>query len=237
MLKRMREWQKCKKGVLTVEAAIILPVFILVMVFVLSIMKLCYFHLVMQQALQNVGLTLAQYGYVIERTIGMKELTLKPETSEKEQKIKTGVENVISEGQNMIGLLSSFELEKIDLILESGEQFATKAKDLVSTVKDVDGKTIVNYLLISTMNEVSDDFVKWMIGDYLTAMDAKNSLIENIEYSFHVESGSNDILLIVEYDYNFNFFFIDTIRLRQVVRMRPWIGGTTDGVYESWFKK
>ena len=123
MLKKLWKKQKHRKGVLTVEAAIILPIFIMVMVFILSIMKLCYFHLVMQQALQNVGLTLSQYGYVVERTIGMESLALQPDTSEKEVKIKDGVNNLITEGKSMINLLEEFSLKKITQIVNSGISF------------------------------------------------------------------------------------------------------------------
>ena len=62
---------KNRRGVLTVEAAIILPIFIMVMVFILNMLSLFYFHLVMQQALLNAGRTLAQYGYVINEVMDL----------------------------------------------------------------------------------------------------------------------------------------------------------------------
>ena len=232
MLKRIRAKHKSRKGVLTVEAAIILPIFIMVMVFILSMLKLFYFHLAMQQALQNVGLTLAQYGYVIERTIGMEEFTLKEETSQKEAEIKSGVETLIDDGRIMISVLENLGLDNISEAISSGQKFGDDAKKLVETIQSVDGKTIVNYLLISAMNEVGGDFVKWMIGDYLSSMEAEGSVIQNLEYDLIVEAGTKDILLIVEYDYEFPFFYDGALRFQQMVRMHPWIGGDTPGVYQ-----
>lgn len=228
-----REKMNRRKGVLTVEAAIVLPIFVMVMAFVLNIMQLFYFHLVMQQSLQNVALTLAQYGYVVERTIGLENLALQTETKNKEQEIITGVNAVIDEGRTMISLLSNFTIDNLPTIMDSGGKFKDKAESLVNTIKGVDKETIVNYLLVSAMNEVGGDFVKWMIGDYLSEMGADTGAIDSLEYQLIIETETKDMLLIVEYDYKVNFIFTDTLRFQQMVRVHPWVGGNTEGLYKS----
>lgn len=228
-----REKMNRRKGVLTVEAAIVLPIFVMVMAFVLNIMQLFYFHLVMQQSLQNVALTLAQYGYVVERTIGLENLALQTETKNKEQEIITGVNAVIDEGRTMISLLSNFTIDNLPTIMDSGGKFKDKAESLVNTIKGVDKETIVNYLLVSAMNEVGGDFVKWMIGDYLSEMGADTGAIDSLEYQLIIETETKDMLLIVEYDYKVNFIFTDTLRFQQMVRVHPWVGGNTPGLYKS----
>lgn len=223
-----------KRGILTVEAAIVLPIFIMVMVFVLSMLKLCYFHLVMQQALQNVGLTLAQYGYVIDEVVvgGLETFTLQKQTKEAETEIATGVNKTIATGQDLIRLVEGgIRLDTIGEIITKGKEFKTDAEGLVNAVKQVDRTEVINYLLVSAMNGVAGEFVQWMIGDYLTAMEAKSETFQNLEYELYIETETKDILLIVEYDYVFDFFFTKPMRFQQMVRVHPWVGGSTEGVY------
>lgn len=231
-MKRTQHKKQDRKGVLTVEAAIILPIFIMVMVFVLSILKLCYFHLVMQQSLQNVGLTMAQYGYVIDELVDLETFALQEETAEAETNIKTGVDNTINTGKELIELLNDgIKLDTISNIITKGQELGTNAEGLMKAVKEVEAKEVINYLLVSTMNGVGGKFVEWMIGDYLSAMEAKSDMIQNLKYALYVETGTKDILLVVEYDYVFDFFFTKSMRFQQMVRVHPWVGGSTEGIY------
>ena len=233
MKEEMKKGKKGKEGVLTVEAAIILPIFIMVMVFVLSILKLFYFHLVMQQALQNVGLTLSQYGYVIDKVVEIENFSLKEETKAAETELVHGVQSLIDNGRDIALLLKgNISLDTVGEIITKGQTFGESAKNLMQTVKNAaDKEQIVNYLLVSAMNGAGGEFVNWMIGDYLSAMQAENSTIENLEYAFYVETGTNDFLLVVEYNYQFPLFITKPIRIQQVVRVHPWIGGETEGIY------
>ncbi len=82
------ENKKKRKGVLTVEAMIILPLFYMVFMFIISILSLSYHHLVMQQALNNAGRTLAQYTHLVNMFIDVKELGLKGEVNDKEENLE-----------------------------------------------------------------------------------------------------------------------------------------------------
>ncbi len=237
MLKETR-----RKGVLTVEAAIILPVFMMVIFFVLSVMKLFYFHLVMQQALQNVGRTLSQYGYVVDELVGLESFTITKETQAAEEGLKQGVDTVIADSQELINYLGEkFTLDTLDAIIRKGGEFANHLEELGDTIESVknDPKIIINYLLVSAMNEAGGEFVRWMIGDYLDSMQASNGTISNLNYSLFVDAqgsagggvtGTKDIILVVDYDYSLPFFFFDTVRIRQAVRVHPWVGGPGEGV-------
>lgn len=234
--------QKKRRGVLTVEAAIILPIFIMVMFFILSIMKLFYFHLVMQQALQNVGRIFAQYGYVIDDLIGLEKFTMSEETKKVEEELKQDAGAAIESSRKLIaevedsfgGKASGFGPDKIGKVIDLGKDFGEKLGKLAKTLKTVKGDEVVNYLFASAMNEVGGEFVKWMVGDYLDSMQASNGTITNIKYSLYVDaregtdgkvSGTKDIILIVDYDYSLDFIFFDKVRLRQTVRVHPWTGG------------
>ena len=226
------EKKKRRKGILTVEAAIVLPIFIMVMVFVLSMLKMCYFHLVMQQALQNVGLTLAQYGYVIDEVVGLETFSLQKQTKEAETEIATGVQKTIDTGKELIHLVEGgIKLETIGEIIEKGKTFKTDAEGLVKAVKEVDKEEVINYLFVSAMNGVAGDFVQWMIGDYLVAMEAKTETFEDLKYELYIETETKDILLLVEYNYVFDFFFTKPMRFQQMVCVHPWVGGSTEGIY------
>lgn len=235
---KYRKKQNGRKGVLTVEAAIILPVFIIVMVFVLSILKLFYFHLVMQQALQNVGTTLAQYGYVIDKVIDLETFSLKDETKKAEGELANSVTTFLNTGQELASLVNGkITLDNIGEIINKGEALGDNAKEVAKAAKNAANKeVIINYLLVSAMNEVGGRFVDWMTKDYLDAMEAKNGTLQGFDYAFYVEAGTKDFLLVAEYDYQLPFFVIKPIRIQQAVRVHPWVGGETEGIYGGYFE-
>jgi len=222
-----------RKGVLTMEAAIILPIFITVMVFLLSVMKLFYFHLVMQQAVNNVGRTMAQFGYVIDQVVDINNFSLKPETQKKEDGITGSVNKVIQDGKIMAGAFQDFGIDKLGTIIDTGKQFGTDVKAVGTALKAVKGEDIINYLLVSAMNDVGGDFVKWMIGDYLDSMQSNSSAIQNITYNFYVENGTKDFIFVVEYDYKFDLLIKEPLHFQQIIRIHPWVGGSTKGIYGS----
>ena len=235
---KYRKKQNERKGVLTVEAAIILPVFIMVMVFVLSILKLFYFHLVMQQALQNVGTTLAQYGYVIDKVIDLETFSLKEETKKAETGLANSVTEFINTGKELAPMVTGkITLDNIDDIIQTGKTLGNNAEEVVKAVKNAaDKEIIINYLLVSAMNNVGGGFVEWMTKDYLNAMKAKNETLQNFQYAFYVEAETKDFLLVAEYDYQLPFFVVKPIRIQQAVRVHPWVGGETEGLYGSYFE-
>ena len=235
---KCRKKQKRRKGVLTVEATIILPIFIMVMVFVLSILKLFYFHLVTQQALQNVGTTLAQYGYVIDKVIDLETFSLKEETKKAETGLANSVTAFINTGKELAPMVTGkITLDNIDDIIQKGKTLKGNAEDVIEAVKNAaDKEIIINYLLVSAMNDAGGRFVEWMTKDYLDAMEAKNETLKNFDYAFFVEAETKDFLLVAEYDYQFPFFLKKPIRIQQAVRVHPWVGGETEGIYGGYFE-
>lgn len=229
-----------RKGSITVEAAIILPIFIMVNAFILNMLNLFYFHLVMQQALTNVGRTLAQYGYVVDQTVGLDNFGLKEETKKKENAVATGVDKVISGAGELVSIVNGgFSTKEIPQIInniskmrEKGETLIGDIESLANTLKTVNKSDVVNYLLVSAMDGADGMFVSWMIGDYLEEAKALNGSISEINYSVYVESGSKDIILIAEYKYSLPFDFFDDVYLQQAMRIHPWVGGSSSGAFE-----
>ncbi len=229
------EKQRKRRGVLTVEAALILPIFIMVMVFVLNLLNLFYFHLVMGQALSNVGRTISQYGYVIDKTIGLKTFSLEESTKETETALVSNVDTLLTDAGEIAELLKGeLSLKTIGAILEKGNEFKESLDNVVSVLEGVKDNPhmIVNYLLVSAMNGADDVFMKWMIGDYLTEAGAMIGSIDDVEYAVYLESGTKDIIFVVQYGYSLPFAFFDDLRLQQVLRVHPWVGGNTPGAYD-----
>lgn len=238
MRERLKKRPEGRKGVLTIEAAIILPIFIMVMMFILSILKLFYFHLVMQQALQNVGSTLSQYGYVVNELIDIENFALNEKTKNAESGIVTSVDKFLDTGAELAVLVKgNLSLDNISTIISKGQTLMSDANAVVDAVKNAANKDIIiNYLLVSAMNGVGGYFVEWMTKDYVTAMGTETSVLQDFEYAFYVEPGTKDFLLVVEYGYQFPMFIQKPIRIQQAIRVHPWIGGSnTEGLYGSLF--
>lgn len=224
-----------RRGVLTVEAALIFPIFIMVMAFVLNMLNLFYFHLVMQQAVSNVGRTLGQYGYVIEKTIGLDKLALSEKTKQAESELSGSIDGVLTNAHNMVTLLNGeLSLDTIKKIINEGGKFKDSLEELKNSLGNVKDNpdVIVNYLLVSAMNGADDVFIKWMIGDYLQEAGALTKNIEDIEYAVYFTEDTKDILFVVQYDYKLPFEFFGDVHLQQVLRIHPWVGGTTPGAYD-----
>lgn len=216
------------KGILTVEALCILPVFILVMFFVLNIMNVFYFHLVMQQALNNTARVLAQYGYVIDHTIGFDSFRLDEETKETEADVIEGVQGTVDSVSAMVGEIEKgFSFSTIQGIIEKAKGLQESLSRLGDVLSKADDGQIVNYLFVSAMNMADDKFLEWMIGDYLTQMQVNQDSIADLEYRLYVEKETDDIVLVARYGYRM-CYFIDTLWLEQTARVHPWIGSKQD---------
>lgn len=213
---------------LTVEALCILPVFIIVMFFVLNIMNVFYYHLVMQQALNNTARVLAQYGYVIDRTIGFDNFRLSDGAEKTEQTLIDGVQNTIDSARRMVEETEKgFSLSTLGGIIEKAKDLQASLSGLKTALSGVTGDQIVNYLLISAMNMADDKFVEWMVGDYLAEMQVNQNSITDLEYMLYIEKETNDIVLVARYGYRMRYF-INTLWFEQTVRVHPWIGGADE---------
>lgn len=225
--------KKRRNGVLTVEAALILPVFIMVMVFVLNLMNLFYFHLVMQQAVSNAGRSLAQYGYIIDKTIGISNLALDASVSSKEKKVMQDVDELVTSAGEFAGLLQGkLTLDTIGQIIQKGEEFKQTLESAGKTISSISKEEIVNYLLVSAMNGADDVFMQWMIGDYLKETGALIGNIDEIEYAVYVEKETKDFIFVVQYRYSLPFSFFKEVYLQQTLRIHPWVGGNTKGAFQ-----
>lgn len=96
-----------KRGSITVEAAIVLPFYILLLTFLANFLNIYYVHQVIQHGLNSAGSTLAQYCYAIDLTLGMDQLTLQEETSAKAQELGEAVNQFYTTAGNTLSSFNS----------------------------------------------------------------------------------------------------------------------------------
>ena len=66
--------EKRRKGAITVEAVIVLPLYILVILFIINFLNISFLQLAIQQGLNNAGRTLSQYGYALDVAVGIETI-------------------------------------------------------------------------------------------------------------------------------------------------------------------
>lgn len=237
-----------RKGAITVEAVIILPVYILVILFIINFLNISYMQLTVQQGLNNAGRMLAQYGYAIDIAVGLENLNDTEVIDTTAGKAKSVFESLTgSDGLiPKIGeLFQGFSLSTLQGTVDSAKGVAEGTKELIAEAKNINGTSIAHYLLASGTEMGASQVVKNMVEEYLDEMKVNRSLLEGErgqEIHYYVSlDGDENIVLIAAYRYKSPMFslFTDGIDMRQVVVVHPWIGGKTEGVRQggSFWKK
>ena len=104
-------------GVLTVEAAIIFPFYIVVILTIVSLINIFYTHAVMQQALNVTALRIAEYSYALKAADEklLDSFNWGAEASSQMAALKQNVDKVSSSAEKtMGGFANGFTLESIE---------------------------------------------------------------------------------------------------------------------------
>ncbi len=231
-----------KKGAITVEAVMILPLYILVILFLINFMNITYTQLTVQQGLNNAGRMLAQYGYAMDVAVGLENLNDTADVDTFEESTKTvfqsllGTDGLVSKIGQLFG---HFSLEQLQEVVEGAKQLPDQVDTMKAAAENVDGKDIVNYLVASGTELGASMAVQSMVEDYLDEMKVNRNLLEGEKgKEFHYYASldkDQNIVLIVTYRYQSPMFslFTDGIDMRQVVVVHPWVGGETPGVRQD----
>lgn len=169
-----------RKGVLTVEALIILPIYYVVFMFIISILSLSYHHLVMQQALNNAGRVLAQYGHVAnmllvacsddDTELSLKSLGLQEETNKKEVAIEGDVKNLATDLKNMKNNVKTLASDFTGTTDESG-----------NVTKDSLIDVFANNLMASIIDEAARKVIETRVDEVMTHVDEISANADNIK--------------------------------------------------------
>lgn len=233
---------KTKKGSITVEATIIMPVYILLLAFLISFLNIFYLQLIVQSGLNNAANTMAQYCYAIDLKLGMENLTLSDSTSAKVGELKKGVDSFSSSTRNMAASFQEaftgpFSIDELTALVSAGERFVESGKSLGSSLKSIDGNTIKDYLLTSASEIGGGMIVRAMVENYLDEMKVNRDWIDgDIQYGMYVAKGSYDLILTACYQFRnreFSLFMKKPFVMKQQAVVHPWIGGSSEGLRKS----
>lgn len=224
------------RGSITVEATIILPVYILLLVFVMNFLNMFYMRLVIQSGLNNAGTTIAQYCYIIELTVdgGMDNFTLDESTEDKVTNIGKSINNFMSSAETTLSIFNNgLSIDTLSQLVENGKNFLDAGKKLKSDLAAVEGKDIKNYLFTTAAETGGGLLVKVMVENYLDNMKVNRKLLDgNIEYEMYITNDTHDLVLIARYLYKnttFSIFMDKPFYVEQQVVVHPWVGGETEG--------
>ena len=226
------------RGSITVEAAVILPFYILLLVFLANFLNIYYTHQAIQHGLHNAGNILAQYCYAVDLTVGMDSLTLSEETSDKIDEITSGVEEFSQSAQDTLALFEGpISLEILQQLVDNGKEFVNATGNLVEKFKDVSKDDVVNVLFSYGAQETGGFLVKLLVENYLDNLQVKRSNITgDIHYSMYISTDGNyNLVLQAAYTYNDPIFsvFTEGFQIQQQVVVHPWIGGETPALRGS----
>lgn len=230
---------KKRRGSITVEATIILPIYILVLLFVLNFMNIFYTQLAVQEGLNSTASTVAQYCYVADLLVGVDRFSLSEETSSDVDNVVTGVKSVQNNLDGVISIFSEdFELSKIGDAIGKGEDLLKSVGDLGTAVKGIANKEdIVNLLLAGSVEAGGSAALSALMNSYLDKMKINRNLIDGpMVFTLAMDSSnSNDLVLSAYYHYKDPMLsnFVDTIDMKQSVVVHPWIGGVTEGLRQK----
>lgn len=230
-----------EKGSLTIEATIALPVFILVLLFIINFLNIFYLQLVIQQGLNNVGNTLSEYCYAIDLVEGIENFSLSEETKGKENDLKDAVEGMVSSGTTALSILNgNLNLDTLPTLVESGKKLYESVKKAESTVKSVGVSDVKSYLFSTAVDVGGGSIVSVMMDDYMNQVKVNRNMIDGeIQYRVFIDAANQyDLVFVATYQYHDSLMdmFQKKVSLRQVVRVHPWVGGKTEGIRQSIFK-
>ncbi len=231
----MTDSERGRRGAITVEAVIVLPLYILVILFIINFLNISYLQLAIQQGLNNAGRTLSQYGYALDVAVGIETIN----SNQIDANVAT-VGPVVDTFQDMTGdigeLFQDFSFDKVSSILSKGKQLGDQVKTMTSALGSISGKDVVSYLLTSGAETGMSMLVEHTVDEYLTEMKVNRSMLDGgIRYRVCMDDETQDIVLIATYRYQSGMFslFTDGIDMRQVVVIHPWIGGETQGIRQK----
>lgn len=248
--------RKKQSGSVTVEAILVLPFYLITIIFFLSFLDVFYIRLAVQQGMGNAASTLSQYCYAVDRLVGIEKLALSDETAGKVENITGAVDELGGAVDGTIsaigsavetfkdattGAITSFSQgieiaeDTVQNLLDQGNAVLSAGKNLGEQVRSVNKDDIINYLATGAVETFGGLLVEQMVDDYLDQLKINRNLLPaGIKYYLYVDNndGRYDLVLQAHYVYDNPMFsmFVEGFHIRQQVVAHPWIGGSTPGL-------
>lgn len=225
-----------EKGTMTVEAALTLPLFILVLLFIINFLNIFYLQLVIQQGLTHVGNTVGEYFYGVSLLTDVDQFTMSESTGSKAAQLQESIGSVAGSASSTLEMMNDgVTLEKLPQLVENGTRLYRDVIAVKDSIGAIHVDDVKGYLFASGIDAASGGIVKVMMDQYIKEMNINTNLLDG-EIKYHVfllnEGENHDMVLMAVYTYKHSMFtiFFDKIPMRQAVRVHPWIGGSTKGI-------
>lgn len=232
--------KKHQKGSLTVEATVILPIYLLTLFFVLNFMNIFYMQLAIQEGLNNTASVLGKYCNVAAVTVGMDRFELSKGNSDRVTALQTDINSFGKDLNHVVDILQGdFSLERLSDLIDAGKGMYTSVSDIAHEVAGIGGDDVTNLLLSGAVELAGSAGVTAIMNDYLREMHVNQNLLEGadgekLKFFLALDRENHDIVLTAQYRYKDPMFsiFFDSIDMKQSVVVHPWVGGSTPGLYD-----
>ena len=218
-----------QKGSLTVEATLAFPVYIMAILTIISLLNIYYTHAIVQQALNNTALQIAQCSYIVNKTGLIDTFDWSNSSVRKMDNLKTSANETMEAAKNTMESFSrGFTIETMDDILGNAQILGEKVQELSGQIKELDENDLVALVVNIVLDGPGDKLTEVMVNSYLTDMHLNRDNITNMDFSmskFYYNS-NKDITLVMTYTYKnpFGMKFFDEVEILQTVTVHPWIG-------------
>lgn len=246
-----------KKGSITVEAALVLPIFILVIYTFGMVMKLIYVHDMMQQALTETAEDIAVAGYVYEQS-GLLEVQRHLDKAFKDQPdLNEEFQTMTLDVGSELELVSTQASQGFAVVKNEGTDLISKFKNLQTTIIGLSESFTSMYSSIQgfvdqvTVNSLlAPDYIKaksyvggavtkmqfrrYLTNDQLKVLGIKGG-IRGLGFKrsqlFYEEGDQQDLIfLVMDYEVSIPSFMnlLSEVKLVNTVKTRGWTGAGED---------
>ena len=214
-----------QKGSLTVEATLAFPVYIMAILTIISLLNIYYTHAIVQQALNNTALQIAQCSYIVNKTGLIDTFDWSNSSVRKMDNLKTSANETMEAAKNTMESFSrGFTIETMDDILGNAQILGEKVQELSGQIKELDENDLVALVVNIVLDGSGDKLTEVMVNSYLDDMHLNRDNITNMSKFYY--NSNKDITLVMTYTYKnpFGMKFFDEVEILQTVTVHPWIG-------------
>lgn len=218
---------------MTVEATIAFPIYIIAILTIVSFMNIFYTHAVIQQALNNTALRIAEYSYALKATDSLEVFDWNNEANAHMNQLQSEVQGVSNSAKSaMTSFSKGFTIDTLPEIIDNAKGFSTSVNGLANHLSGIDknslGKYAVGVFIGNTVDKGGASLVEALVKNYMTEMKLNLTNVKNMDFSkSQFYYGPNkDVTLVVTYEYEnpFGIKLYDSAKMMQSCTVHPWIG-------------
>ena len=218
-----------KRGSLTVEAAIILPIVLISWLTIINFLNMYFIHITIQQALNNTAKRLSEYAYLVERTNTTQKaidvFKLSNDTADKATNIRENIDKALDSANTV----QTNVLKLSDNVKQAGD-IGNAIKSTYEVMKTINSDNIKDYFVSELANMGTGMLVGAYINIYIKDLNIEQ--MKNVSplyfYSskFFYGDDSNTFAISVAYKYKnpLGPQFFKSVEMHQTAVMNMWIG-------------